>query len=139
MSGTWILYARQCRLLCRKIPALKPRNNTILQCARLGRLNVALVPQINRESYRSMSQESKKVDDARPDTRQDPKHDRDLEENDTDLSKKTGRQKLTLVFAKYGVTAVVFHTLISLTSLGLCYIAVSRLVLCVKKCAWDTL
>jgi hypothetical protein len=124
MSGTWILYARHCRLLCREIPALKPRNNTILQCLRQGRVNVALIPQINRHSYRLMSQESPKLDDARPDT----KDDREPRQNDTDLSKKTGRQKLSLVFAKYGVTAVVFHTVISLTSLGLCYIAVSRLV-----------
>lgn len=43
-----------------------------------------------------------------------------------DSSKKmTARQKLSLVFAEYGVTAVVFHTAISLTSLGLCYLAVS--------------
>ena len=82
------------------------------------------MPQIDRHCSRLMSQESNKTHDARPDA------ERDLPspENDKDLSNKTGRQKLSLVFAKYGVTAVVFHTFISLTSLGLCYIAVSRLV-----------
>ncbi len=124
MSG-WILYARQYRQLCCKIPVFKQRCNTILQNVRLGRVNAALTPQINRHCYRLMSQESNKFDDGRPDTKND---ERDPQENDTDLSKKTGRQKLSLVFAKYGVTAVVFHTCISLTSLGLCYIAVSRLV-----------
>ena len=38
----------------------------------------------------------------------------------------TQRQRLAKVFAEYGTTAVVFHTTISLTSLGLCYLAVSR-------------
>ena len=123
MSG-WILYARQCRQFYCKIPVFKQRNSTILQCVRLGRLNVALMPQINRHCYRLMSQESNKFDDVRPDT----KRDQEPEDTSNHPSKKTGRQKLSLVFAKYGVTAVVFHTFISLTSLGLCYIAVSRLV-----------
>eukprot|EP00794_Sanderia_malayensis_P019129 gene19128-21046_t len=35
------------------------------------------------------------------------------------------RQKLARVFAAYGTTAVVFHTSISLTSLGICYTIVS--------------
>ena len=34
--------------------------------------------------------------------------------------------QLAKVFAEYGTTAVVFHTTISLTSLGICYMAVSR-------------
>lgn len=38
--------------------------------------------------------------------------------------KKTGQ--LAKVFAEYGTTAVVFHTTISLTSLGISYAAVSR-------------
>lgn len=38
-------------------------------------------------------------------------------------------QRLRKVFAEYGTTAVVFHTCISLTSLGICYAAVSRSVL----------
>ena len=38
--------------------------------------------------------------------------------------KKAGQ--LAKVFAEYGTTAVVFHTTISLTSLGICYTAVSR-------------
>lgn len=47
-------------------------------------------------------------------------------EEATDSSKElTGRQKLRRIFAEYGVTAVVFHTGISLTSLGLCYVAVN--------------
>ena len=40
----------------------------------------------------------------------------------------TQRQKLARTFAAYGSTAVVFHTAISLTSLGTCYLAVSRYV-----------
>lgn len=35
-------------------------------------------------------------------------------------------QRLRKIFAEYGATAVVFHTCISLTSLGICYAAVSR-------------
>ena len=124
MSG-WILYARHCRQLrCIKIPVLKQRNNTILQYARQVLPNVATIPKINRHSYRLMSQVSKKFDDQRPEN----KHDEEAQESEQDLSNKTSRQKLTLIFAKYGVTAVVFHTVISLTSLGLCYVAVSRLV-----------
>ena len=40
----------------------------------------------------------------------------------------TQRQKLARTFAAYGSTAVVFHTAISLTSLGTCYLVVSRYV-----------
>ena len=40
--------------------------------------------------------------------------------------KLTQAQKLRKVFAEYGATGVVFHTCISLTSLGICYAAVSR-------------
>ena len=123
MSG-WISYARQCRQLGCKIPVFKQGRNKILQYAHQGRVNVAAIAETNRHCYRLMSQVSKKFDDARPDT----KHDEESQENGKDLSNKTGRQKLSLVFAKYGVTAVVFHTFISLTSLGLCYVAVSRLV-----------
>ena len=36
------------------------------------------------------------------------------------------RQKLTRTFAAYGTTGVVFHTCISLASLGTCYMIVSR-------------
>ena len=47
--------------------------------------------------------------------------------------KKAGQ--LAKVFAEYGTTAVVFHTTISLTSLGICYTAVSRyLLLTVFNC-----
>ena len=42
----------------------------------------------------------------------------------TPPKKKAGQ--LAKVFAEYGTTAVVFHTTISLTSLGICYTAVSR-------------
>ena len=38
----------------------------------------------------------------------------------------TQRQKLARTFAAYGTTGVVFHTCISLTSLGTCYMIVSR-------------
>ena len=127
MSGS-ILLARQCRLLRCKIPVYQQANNIFLRYTRLGCLNVAALPEINRRPCRLMSLESNnKIDDARPGT----KHDQVPKDNEQDLSKKTNRQKLSLVFAKYGVTAVVFHTMISLTSLGLCYIAVSRLVVTV--------
>lgn len=43
----------------------------------------------------------------------------------TDDKPLTQRQKLTRIFAAYGSTAVVFHTTISLTSLGICYTIVS--------------
>ena len=36
------------------------------------------------------------------------------------------RQKLTRTFAAYGTTGVIFHTCISLASLGTCYMIVSR-------------
>lgn len=39
--------------------------------------------------------------------------------------KLTQAQKLRKVFAEYGATGIVFHTCISLTSLGICYAAVS--------------
>lgn len=38
------------------------------------------------------------------------------------------KDKLKLVVAEYGTTAIVFHTSISLTSLGICYTAVKRFV-----------
>ena len=48
-------------------------------------------------------------------------------EGDKDSDKPlTQRQKLARIFAAYGTTAVVFHTSISLTSLGICYMIVSR-------------
>ena len=46
------------------------------------------------------------------------------ESNTSKKLKQTG--KLAKVFAEYGTTAVVFHTTISLTSLGISYMAVSR-------------
>ena len=52
------------------------------------------------------------------------------QENDEKAPEKplTQRQKLARTFAAYGSTAVVFHTAISLTSLGTCYLVVSRYV-----------
>ena len=38
------------------------------------------------------------------------------------------RDRLKFVVAEYGTTAIVFHVTISLTSLGICYAAVKRLV-----------
>ena len=46
--------------------------------------------------------------------------------------KKAGQ--LAKVFAEYGTTAVVFHTTISLTSLGICYMAVSRYAIVYISC-----
>ena len=47
------------------------------------------------------------------------------EENEKKLALK---DRLKLVVAEYGTTAIVFHVTISLTSLGICYAAVKRLV-----------
>lgn len=44
-------------------------------------------------------------------------------------TKLTLRERLKIVVQEYGTTAVVFHVCISLSSLGLCYAAVKRLVL----------
>ena len=41
-------------------------------------------------------------------------------------SKLKQTSKLAKIFAEYGTTAVIFHTTISLTSLGISYTAVSR-------------
>ena len=43
-------------------------------------------------------------------------------------SKMTLKERLKCVVQEYGTTAIVFHVCISLTSLGLCYAAVKRLV-----------
>ena len=47
------------------------------------------------------------------------------EENEKKLALK---DRLKLVVAEYGTTAILFHVTISLTSLGICYAAVKRLV-----------
>lgn len=47
------------------------------------------------------------------------------EENEKKLALK---DRLKFVVAEYGTTAIVFHISISLTSLGICYTAVKRLV-----------
>jgi len=54
----------------------------------------------------------------------------DNPENKTqeEVKPKKAAGQLAKVFAEYGSTAVVFHTAISLTSLGICYLAVSRYV-----------
>ena len=55
-----------------------------------------------------------------------------VKEKNTDTSEPTTSGKLkrsgeiAKVFAEFGTTAVLFHTCISLTSLGICYTAVSR-------------
>lgn len=44
----------------------------------------------------------------------------------SDLGKKrSNRERMKVLVRDYGATAVVFHTTISLTSLGLCYLLVS--------------
>ena len=49
------------------------------------------------------------------------------EEEKVKVKTKTGQAgQLAKVFAEYGSIGVVFHTCISLTSLGICYVAVSR-------------
>jgi len=53
-----------------------------------------------------------------------------LSEDKTDKERHASKKlkqsgKLAKVFAEYGTTAVIFHTSISLTSLGICYMAVS--------------
>ena len=45
-----------------------------------------------------------------------------------DENKLTLKERLKIVVQEYGSTAIVFHVGISLTSLGLCYAAVKRLV-----------
>lgn len=48
--------------------------------------------------------------------------------NEKDENKLTLKERLKIVVQEYGSTAIVFHVGISLTSLGLCYAAVKRLV-----------
>ena len=45
-----------------------------------------------------------------------------------DETKLALKERLKIVVQEYGSTAIVFHVCISLTSLGLCYAAVKRLV-----------
>jgi len=47
------------------------------------------------------------------------------EESENEL---TLKDRLKIVVQEYGATAIVFHVSISLTSLGICYAAVKRLV-----------
>ena len=42
----------------------------------------------------------------------------------------TLKDRMKIVVQEYGTTAIVFHVTISLTSLGICYAAVKRLVQC---------
>ena len=61
----------------------------------------------------------RKADTPSPDTA------KNQEENEKKLALK---DRLKLVVAEYGTTAIVFHVTISLTSLGICYAAVKRSV-----------
>ena len=57
------------------------------------------------------------------------KPDQDTAKNQEKDEKKLAlRDRLKLVVAEYGTTAIVFHVTISLTSLGICYAAVKRSV-----------
>lgn len=109
-----------------KIPAVGRVHSRTFQHVRLADNQKSLISPLNWNFCRLMSENSKKSEGGEePGTKQEGQM---SQESEQDLSKKTGRQRLSLVFAKYGVTAVVFHTAISLTSLGLAYLAVSRLV-----------
>ena len=53
----------------------------------------------------------------------------DTAKNQEETEKKLAlKDRLKLVVAEYGTTAIVFHVTISLTSLGICYAAVKRSV-----------
>lgn len=76
---------------------------------------------------RTMSRDSSKEPQNRDESLSTKMKDQQQIHSQGDSSNKmSSRQRLSLVFAEYGVIAVVFHTGISLASLGLCYVAVSR-------------
>lgn len=62
-------------------------------------------------------------------TRKADKPSQDTAKNQEESEKKLAlKDKMKLVVAEYGTTAIVFHVTISLTSLGICYAAVKRSV-----------
>ena len=81
-----------------KYPAFKSFSSTSFLCQNIEK-------EVKKEKSRNEASQS---DDAVP---------------DKPLSQ---RQKLARIFAAYGTTGVVFHTCISLASLGMCYMIVSR-------------
>ena len=111
------LFIRPCRNLCCFFPKQ-------IIASRLAGKPFVLLQKTSSSMTRKMSKDSNSLGQE---NKSDNSNDVSEIKKETDSSKKmTSRQRLSLVFAEYGVTAVVFHTAISLTSLGLCYVAVSR-------------
>lgn len=99
--------------LCQSLNVDNNNNNNLRQTHLSSKRYIVVQP------VRSLQTQSKYLLSSRQ-----PDSETSEPEKESKKPKKAGQ--LAKVFAEYGTTAVIFHTTISLTSLGICYTAVSR-------------
>ena len=76
--------------------------------------------------YRHIHDDRSKIDSKIPASEESGSNEQEKKDENKEEVNLTQVQRLRKVFAEYGSTAVVFHVCISLTSLGICYMAVKR-------------